>query len=204
MLKRTAILRKAEPRARAEVPVFKPKKCKACAEMFKPSNSMQIVCGGTCGLAYAQAQRIKATKKEQAAERAADRVKRESLKTRSDWLKETQIEFNRYIRLRDQAHPCISCDRNHDGAWHGGHYLSTGARPELRFDERNVHKQCAPCNVYLSGNLVLYRAALVRKIGAEAVAALEGPHAPKHYSIDDLKAIKAQYRALARQLEKQG
>ena len=39
-------------------------------------------------------------------------------------------------------------------------------------------------------------------IGAEAVAWLEGPHEPKHYSIDDLKQIKAQYRAMTRKLQR--
>ena len=39
-------------------------------------------------------------------------------------------------------------------------------------------------------------------IGAEAVTWLEGPHEPKHYSIDDLKQIKARYLALVRDLKK--
>ena len=39
-------------------------------------------------------------------------------------------------------------------------------------------------------------------IGAEAVAWLEGRHEPKHYSIDDLKQIKARYLALVRDIKK--
>ena len=41
-------------------------------------------------------------------------------------------------------------------------------------------------------------------IGAEAVAWLEGRHEAKHYSIDDLKAIKAEYRQKLRELREQG
>jgi len=39
-------------------------------------------------------------------------------------------------------------------------------------------------------------------IGADKVAWLEGWHEPKHYSIDDLKQIKAQYRAMTRKLQR--
>jgi hypothetical protein len=85
---------------------------------------------------------------------------------------------------------------------HAGHYMSVGARPELRFDENNVNAQCAPCNNHLSGNIVLYRKGLIAKIGLEAVEALEGPHEPKHYTVDDLKQIKADYTAMAKALEK--
>jgi hypothetical protein len=82
----------------------------------------------------------------------------------------------------------------HLGQWHAGHYLSTGARPELRFDEQNLHKQCSACNTHLSGNLVLYRAELIRRIGLDEVERLEGPQDPKKYTIDELKAIRDDYR----------
>jgi hypothetical protein len=75
-----------------------------------------------------------------------------------------------------------------------GHYLSTAARPELRFHEHNVWRQCEQCNTYLSGNLIPYRANLIQRIGLPAVEALEGPHPAAKWTIDDLKAIKADYR----------
>ena len=40
---------------------------------------------------------------------------------------------------------------------------------------------------------MLYRVSLLEKIGADAVAWLEGPHELKHYETDDYKAIKAEY-----------
>lgn len=105
--------------------------------------------------------------------------------------------------LRDADKPCISCGRHHTGQYHAGHYMSRGARPELAYEPLNCHKQCSPCNTHLSGNLALYRQSLVREIGLQQVEWLEGPHDPKHYTVDDLKAIKAKYTALARELEKQ-
>jgi hypothetical protein len=136
-------------------------------------------------------------------ERKETKERKAKLKPRRDWLREAQSAFNKFIRTRDAGQPCISCGRHHNGQWHAGHYLSTGARPELRFDERNVHLQCAPCNNHLSGNIVLYRQGLIAKLGLAVVEELEGPHEPKHYSIDDLREIKARYTALARQLTKE-
>ena len=73
----------------------------------------------------------------------------------------------------------------------------------MRFDERNVHKQCAPCNTHLSGNAVLYRIALIYKIGTVGVDWLESHHEPKHYTIDDLKAIKNVYCVKTRKLKEE-
>jgi hypothetical protein len=170
------------------------KKCKVCTEPFVPRQPMQRVCGVDC--AKAEAVRIR-----QHAEKKADRAKREKLKPRADWLKEAQTAFNAWVRERDDALPCISCGRHHQGQWHAGHYLSTGARPELRFHPDNVHKQCQPCNTHLHGNLVLYRLALIEKIGLDRVEWLEGPHEPQKWSIDDLKAIKAEYSRKAKELK---
>lgn len=170
----------------------KTRKCSYCREHFQPFRMGQKACSVECACQVAREKREKE-------ERKADKVKRDKLKSRSDWLKEAQTAFNRYIRLRDDKQPCISCGRHHEGQFHAGHYLSTGARPELRFDEANVHKQCQPCNTHLSGNLVLYRKALIAKIGLAEVERLESDHEPKKYSIEELKAIKAEYTRKARE-----
>ena len=171
----------------------KQKKCKHCKAVFTPSKPIQTVCSIACAVAMAK-------KKRENIEKAADRQKRESLKSRSQWLREAQTAFNAYIRVRDEKEPCISCGRHHQGQYHAGHYLSTGARPELRFEPLNVHKQCQPCNTHLHGNLILYRVNLIKKIGLEKVEWLEGHHEPKHYSIDDLKQLIAKYREHTREL----
>jgi hypothetical protein len=123
------------------------------------------------------------------------------LKSRADWLKEAQAAFNRFIRLRDHDKPCISCGRNHQGQWHAGHYRSVGACPELRFEELNVHKQCAPCNDHLSGNIVEYRRGLIERIGIDLVEWLEGNRDAKKYTIEEIKAIKAEYTSKANELK---
>lgn len=210
MLKRTSFLRKPGPKARASVPVFKAKNCAICKDKFTPTRAMQPVCHDfECAIKYADKVLAKSKAKLAQAERKADKEKRERLKTRSDYIKEAQIEFNKYIRLRDRLQPCICCARplgdgaGPGGAYDCGHYRSVGSAPHLRFDPRNAHAQRKQCNRYGAGRAVDYRLGLIERIGAQAVGELEADQAPKHYSIDDLKAIKAKYRAAARQLQKE-
>lgn len=127
-------------------------------------------------------------------DRVETKRRKEAVKSRSEWAREAQAAFNAWIRKRDAGHPCISCQRHHEGQYHAGHYLSVGARPELRFEPLNVHLQCAPCNTHLSGNAVLFRKGLIAKHGLEVVEWLEGPHPAKKYTVEDLKQIKDTYR----------
>lgn len=168
---------------------LKPKKCKACKARFSPAMPMQSVCGVLCAQSVAR-------KKREAEEKKTTRARREKLKSRKDWEKEAQTAFNAWIRARDADLPCISCGRHHGGQWHAGHYLSTGARPELRFEPDNVQKQCAPCNSHLSGNLIMYRVGLIARIGLERVEALEGPHPQAKRTIEGLKETRDRYRKL--------
>lgn len=169
------------------------KTCSACKTKFEPVRTGQVACGWECAIRHILNLKAKRDAKEH-------RERKAKLKTRRDWLREAQAAVNLFIRLRDRLEPCISCGRQHQGQWHAGHYLSTGAHPELRFEELNIWKQCQPCNVHLSGNVIEYRKNLIRKIGVERVEWLEGHHEPKHYSIDDLKAIKQRYTALAKEI----
>lgn len=162
---------------------------------------MQTVCGMECAKSLAVSVRGKLEKIVAVKQRKADRAQHDKLKSKSQWAREAQASFNAFIRLRDADQPCISCGRHHQGQYHAGHYLSVGARPELRFNEFNVHKQCSPCNTHLSGNAINFRRALMEKLGTELVDALEGLHQPFRYTIDHLKAIKAEYAAKTKALK---
>lgn len=118
---------------------------------------------------------------------------KEKLKTHSEWLQDLQKVFNQYIRKRDAGDGCISCGTK-SGQMQAGHYRSVGAAPELRFEELNVHAQCATCNNYLSGNLIEYRINLVKKIGAEKVEWLEGHHEPQKLTIQEIKEKIKEYK----------
>lgn len=176
------------------------KKCKTCRTEFTPAKPMQSVCSPSCALSLATSKRAKALKVEQVKDKRETKQKLDKLKSKAQHAKEAQAAFNAFIRERDADQPCISCGRWHNGQYHAGHYLSVGARPELRFTESNVHKQCAPCNTHLSGNAVLFRRGLVAKLGLELVDWLEGQHEPRRDTVDSLKAIKAHYTTLTKQL----
>lgn len=184
----------------------KPKKCQQCKGDFAPRSPMQKVCGIKCALAYAEAHRTAAAKRERAAERKAIREAKQKAKRRGDWLREAQAEFNKFIRARDRAagYPCISSGRPLDWTANkvdAGHYRSVGSAPHLRFDERNCHAQSKQDNRYGSGCAVDYRIGLIARIGLEAVEALEADQSTKHYSIEDLKQIKATYIAKRKEIE---
>ncbi|MNJ36819.1 Bacteriophage Lambda NinG protein [compost metagenome] len=197
---------------RASIKEVKQKTCKGCGGKFRPSLSTQKACSVKCALDLAkQPEGQKVARKAIAQrERREIQVRKEKLKTRADHMREAQALFNEFIRLRDAGQPCISCDslpNDHDlitgSRWDAGHYRSVGACPELRFEPLNVHRQCVKCNRNLSGNAVEYRIRLVHRIGADQVTFLEGPHQPRKYTIEDLKAIKAEYRAKLKQLKEQ-
>ncbi|MBH3452654.1 recombination protein NinG [Pseudomonas putida] len=183
----------------------KQKTCKACGTKFRPSLSTQKACGVQCALALAKKPENQAVARKAIAqrERREIKVRKEKIKSRADYLREAQAIFNQWVRLRDAALPCVSCGRHHDGQYHAGHYRTVGANPELRFEPLNVHKQCAPCNNHKSGDIVNYRIELVRRIGADRVEWLEGPHQAQRYTIEELKALKAEYRDKIKQLKEQ-
>lgn len=169
------------------------KSCVVCERVFVPERMGQLVCRPACAMA-----RVRQAKK---AERESTRKRKDAIKSKADWAREAQTAFNAYIRARDEGLPCISCGRHHQGQWHAGHYLSTGARPELRYTESNVHRQCAPCNTHLSGNAVLYRIGLIERIGLQAVEWLEGPHELPRWTAEDYRAIRDTYRAKLKEMK---
>ena len=176
--------------------IIKLKSCKVCDTEFKPFKTTQKVCGWECADKYGKEKVEKDKAKDN---RKAKRALNENDKGYQ--LDKTQVLFNRYIRFRDRNNPCISCDRHHSGQYHAGHYRTVGANPELRFDERNCHKQCSACNNHLSGNIVNYRINLIRKLGIDEVESVEGPHEPKRYTIEQLKELQLIYKAKIKELE---
>ena len=173
---------------------IKPKKCKSCGEEYQPFNSLQKACSPPCALDLVKQDKDKKFRKQ-------TKEMKERIKSRSDWLKDVQTVFNQFIRLRDAKEPCISCQRHHEGQYHAGHYRSVGSAPELRFYEDNNHKQCAPCNNHLSGNLIPYRVNLIKKIGTDKVEAIEGYNEDKKYTISELKELKRLYKQKVKDLQ---
>lgn len=187
----------------------KPKTCKArdpetglrCNVRFVPRAPWQEACSPECADRKVKADNAKQAAKQVRKQRQERREGLERLKTRGDHAKAAQIAYNRWRRLSQiaEGRGCISCG-THNGKMNCGHFRSVGSAPELRFEPLNTWLQCERCNTSLSGNLIEYRKALVI-LGVD-LDWLEGKHEPKHYTIDDLKAIKTEYSRRARELEK--
>lgn len=194
----------------------KTKRCKVCRSEFEPRTSLHVLCGRLeCALAMTDAKQQKEAQAKAKAERASLRERREKARPRSWYVKAAQQAFNAYIRTRDAALPCICCGQwgtdeswKPGGQWDAGHFLGVGAYPELRFAEDNCHKQLKSCNAgsgkyARKGRTVAqeYRERLIQKIGIERVEYLEGPHEPKHYTVEELKALRAYFNEKKKALE---
>ena len=188
----------------------KPRKCRHCRQMFQPLRCGQNTCSYECSVAVAlvvaERSKVRREKLERVAEVASRKILKLKLKTRGEWIKEAQAVFNAFIRTRDQlaGYNCISSGRPLD--WSGnnvdaGHYRSRGSAPHLRFNEDNCHAQSKQDNRYGSGNAVDYRIGLIARIGIARVEALESDNTPRKLTIEELKAIKAEYKQKLKELQ---
>lgn len=159
-------------------------------------------CSVDCLVYHTREKRIVAEKKK---ERKAHLEAKERVKRRSDWLREAQAAFNKYIRLRDKEVPCISCGKPDDGSHqrHASHFRSVGSCSSLRFDESNVHASCSVCNNYLSGNISGYTPALIKKIGNDEYERIISSPKSYKWTIEQLKKIKSEYSSLCKAMEKE-
>lgn len=120
-------------------------------------------------------------------------IKSRSSNPRAKAVSLAQSAVNAYVRARDDGKPCISCGEMKP--LQAGHYWSVGARPELRFDEANIHGQCSRCNIDLAGNREAFRAGIVDRLGSELADDLDTPTPAQKFTLDDLKAIRASAEA---------
>lgn len=181
---------------------LKPKKCKCCPNKFIPRNSLQTVCSPKCAIQLATLLSERKQKRQEKEQRAAWNKRKADVKPLSHWMNMTQRAFNDYIRARD-GDICISCGSTTAVSYHAGHYRTTAAASQLRFDEDNVHSQCPSCNTHHSGNIGPYRINLITKIGLQRVEALESNNQPHRYTRDELERIRVRYRAALRELVRQ-
>ncbi len=92
-------------------------------------------------------------------------------KTVGKLKKELQKIFNTYIRQRDEGKPCISCGQYNK--LQAGHFYAVGGYDGLRFNEDNVHGECARCNCWDESHLIPYNKNLIKKIGEDRYYTLE-------------------------------
>ena len=168
---------------------MKPKKCRECSEMFIPRNSLQVACSIKCALLLQKKKAIKQAQKEK-------RDWYSENKTLGNYEAEAKKVFQKWIRLRDSNIPCMACGTMTATEYHAGHLYKAEIYSGVIFDERNVHKCCKKCNVFLNGNELNYRKNLVKKFGEQWVNQLEEDAQAtrnKKYTKEELIEIKKTY-----------
>lgn len=205
---RTGTLKPARPRNR---------KCavKGCSGRVTAPETFVRWCSPACGTTIALGKLAKQKTAQQRvaaaqarAERVTTKAKLEKFKRKSEWIAEVQILFNKVVRIEDRNKPCISCgqhvvdDGRPGGVWDAGHYLARGGSPHLRFDRRNVHKQCKGCNRPGGTTRDAFRAGMIERIGLAALEVLEADQGPRQYTIDELREMKLHLSARLRELQK--
>ena len=175
------------------------KACKVCAQHFAPARPLQAVCSPRCAVKQVKESKVEA--------RRTVKRRKEAIKTIPELIKEAQIEFNKFIRLRDRGRPCICCgfplnDDRFGGGVDAGHYRSRGSAGHLRFNEDNCHAQRKQCNRYGAGRAVDYRIGLIERIGLERVLELEAMNVPHKWTREELIGIKQAYRQKWKELDK--
>lgn len=149
---------------------MKDKKCKVCQTKFTPVQFAQAVCGYKCAIEHSKKLKELKEQREWKAEKA---ILRDKLKTLSQYEAEAKKSFQKYIRMRDEKQPCISCGIENTELWDGGHFKKAEIYSGVIFDESNCHKQCRKCNRFLGGNELNYRAGLIQRYGVEYTDQIE-------------------------------
>lgn len=170
------------------------RKCNYCKDKFSPFNSFQKFCfKDECIKAHNSTERSKKQRKA---------VKEHKSSDKSIQLKLAQTIVNKYVRLRDQNKPCISCGHKEGRQFHAGHYESAGGNQQQRFYTLNIHKQCSICNNFKSGNLIPYRLFMIKKYGIEKVESIESDHSTKKYTVEYLHRMIRVFRKKIKLYEK--
>jgi len=179
----------------------KRKQCKHCKSLFQPLSSFHPCCGIPCAIAWGKTKECKAYQDDAMKKEARKAKKEYNESKKSYWEKKLQVLVNRHVLKRDIGKPCISCDktriqtaRMQGSNFHAGHYKTVGGHPELRFELRNIFKQCAHCNMHNSGNIRGYIAGIIKRKGQAELTWLDGPHEAKNYTIADLKEMIQYYK----------
>ena len=198
--------------AKAEAPLLRMRKCPVkkggCGSMFRPLRPGQMACLGD-GCAQAVGRWIDAAKKKAAfvEDVKQTRAALEKLKGVPELKKEAQKAFNDYVRFRDAGKGCFVCCvtlvlGGIGGGFDAGHIRSRSNADNLRFDERNVHGQCKPCNAVGATKDWQMREAADRLLGPEVAAQLYADNKPIKWQRDQLREIRDTYRAKLATLKK--
>ena len=163
----------------------KPKLCAICKKEFKPMRITQV-CSYICALKFNSKKEVDKRVKEY----------KGNIQKLSDIEAVAKAVFQKWVRIRDENLPCISCGKE-VATWNGGHFKKSEIYSGVIFNELNVNKQCVYCNQHLHGNEAAYRMGLVKRYGSLAVEGLEelaNETRQYKYTKEELKEIIRKYK----------
>lgn len=178
---------------------MKQKKCKVCQELFIPIQFAQTACGYKCAIIHSKNLKLQKELKDWKVEKA---ILKDKLKTLGQYEAEAKKSFQKWIRMRDDKQPCISCGIEQTDLWDGGHYKKAEIYSGVIFDENNCHKQCRKCNRFLNGNELNYRQGLIQRYGIDFADKIEqkANETRNHkFTKEELIAKKMQYDLLIKE-----
>lgn len=114
----------------------------------------------------------------------------------SKLIKDLDQAFNAYIRKRDEAKPCISCNKFYTkrNPIQAGHYHSCRYKA-IRWDEQNVNGQCFGCNIGHQGNFHGYTKGILLRYGNKVLERLEMKmHNPAKLGRFELQLLINEYK----------
>ena len=120
---------------------------------------------------------IKASKDVKTEKRRETRKEKDSIK---NWKKCLQTKVQFIARLIDKDLPCLARQKKAN-QFHGGHVLSKGGNPEMRFNLHNIHRQSAQSNTFYSDD-ALMQEGIIREYGMKYlvfIKELKGKEIPK-------------------------
>ena len=125
-------------------------------------------------------------------------------KTLSKVKQDLQKIVNRYIRLRDDGKPCVSCGQFK--VLQAGHYYAVSGYDALRFDADNIHGECAGCNCFNESHLIHYTHNIPGRIGIDRVLSLDERAADYkrdgyRWTRGELEELKINFTNLIKDLE---
>lgn len=148
---------------------------KGCIGLVNLKAYCSIECQAKLGIYLANKKREKAEKEF----KRETKQRRNNAMTNSEWQKRLQKLVNQWVlHVRDKGKPCCTCGTtNPNIKYDAGHFISVGAKKELRFETKNIHKQCSNiCNIHASGARSAYNEFILKEYGKETYDWLIGPH----------------------------
>lgn len=188
------------------------KKCRFCDKFGRTEEMRKVPLGyihdtDTCIMGLANDKRektVKARKKIATRRTRADKARLNANDLK--WQKHrTKVVVHELVKLLDAKEPCIVCqgfDCGNRSEWDAGHYLTKAAHPELKFDPRNIFKQCSLTNTASTGRSsaeasirVKFEQGIIKRIGMAHLEWLKSHHEPRKFTCQELADYRAEVAA---------